>query len=126
MSRDQMTVEGGVTVALNESQVATVVRKAAAGSGLHGLLLAITSRAALTGLERQISGDSRYSRSLLRALLVLAAVPANGEPREVAEVAQEAELSPSTAYRYLQTWLASGVLEQNPRTRRYMRVLLEE
>jgi len=65
--------------------------------------------------------DQGYSRATLRALLVLAAFPADGTGRELTSVAKQLALSPSATHRYAVTWMAVGLLEQDPRSRRYRR-----
>ena len=50
---------------------------------------------------------------------MLASFPADGSATAVTEVAERLEMSPSTTHRYLSTLLAVGLLEQDPRTRRY-------
>ncbi len=67
--------------------------------------------------------DHQWSRSVLRSVLVLAACPADGSDSEITDIARATGLSPSTTHRYAQTWAALGLIEQDPRTRRYRRVL---
>ena len=59
------------------------------------------------------------SRSLLLGLLVFACFPRDGSGLAVSDVAARLEMSPSTTHRYMTTLLAVGLLEQDPRTRRY-------
>ena len=63
--------------------------------------------------------DARLSRSLLRGLSILTCFDAEGEPRGIVEVAQELDMSPSTAHRYALTLLRLGLLERSPHTRKY-------
>jgi IclR family pca regulon transcriptional regulator len=59
------------------------------------------------------------SRSLLMGLLVLASFPSDGSDLAVIDVAKRLEMSASTTHRYLTTLLSVGLLEQDPRSRRY-------
>jgi DNA-binding MarR family transcriptional regulator len=63
--------------------------------------------------------DARLSRSLLRGLSILTCFTDDGGPRGIVEVAEELEMSPSTAHRYALTLLALGLLERSPHTRKY-------
>jgi hypothetical protein len=63
--------------------------------------------------------DARLSRSLLRGLSLLTCFTDEGEPRGIVEVAQELDMSPSTAHRYALTLLALGLLDRSPHTRKY-------
>jgi hypothetical protein len=68
------------------------------------------------------AGDVRhYSLSAVRALAVLGAFSSDGSHRELKEVAKEIGLSESTTYRYINTWVLLGMLEQDPNTKRYRR-----
>jgi DNA-binding transcriptional ArsR family regulator len=107
-----------ITIELTRAQVDQVVRDSsgsdAVSSILHGL--------AEGGIESSypaLAASPRLSRSLLLGLLVLAAFPSDGEALAVSDVATRLELSPSTTHRYMTTLLAVGLLEQDPRSRRY-------
>jgi DNA-binding IclR family transcriptional regulator len=63
--------------------------------------------------------DTRLSRSLLSGLLVFAAFPADGGSLGNAQVARMLGMNPSTAHRYVSTFLELGMLERDPGTRRY-------
>jgi hypothetical protein len=109
-----------VTIALTDAQIAQV-RRAAAGGG--GGLSALFARledvpAAARAIEARREGGG-ISQSTLRALLLLGAFPRDGTYLTLAEVAGRVGLSPSTAHRYAITWVAVGVLEQEPVRRRY-------
>ncbi len=111
---------GGVSIALTDAQVEQVLREAAHRPQLASLLevsqLDALSRVALPLLE-----DANYSRSALRALLVLNALPPDGSERELTDLARQLAISPSTTHRYMHTWMALGLVEQDPRSRRYRR-----
>ena len=72
-------------------------------------------------LTRTLAGfdDTRLSRSLLSGLLVFAAFPPDGESRGNLEVARMLGMNPSTAHRYISTFLEVGLLERDAGTRRY-------
>jgi hypothetical protein len=63
--------------------------------------------------------DPRLSRSLVRGLSLLTCFPADGSGRGVVELAHEAGMSPSTAHRYASTLVELGLLERNPKSRKY-------
>jgi hypothetical protein len=116
----------GVSIALTDAQVEQVLREAS-GRSHHGSLLPeigevdVLSSAALALLQ-----DESCSRSALRALLVLNALPPDGSWRELTAIASELGLSPSTTHRYMHTWLALGLVERHPRSRRYRRTRVED
>jgi DNA-binding IclR family transcriptional regulator len=72
-------------------------------------------------LARTLAGldDTRLSRSLLLGLLVFAAFPTDGASRGNLEVARMLGMNPSTAHRYISTFLEVGLLERDAGTRRY-------
>jgi DNA-binding MarR family transcriptional regulator len=113
--------EPGVTIALTDSQVAEVVREAAGGVGLKRLMAGVSDLDELRRLVMPLLDDVKCSRSTFRALMVLVAFPADGSELDLTEVARRLDLSPSTTHRYISTWMAVGLLEQDPRTRRYRR-----
>jgi hypothetical protein len=96
------------------------MRVASSSTALSELLRGTGEPDALRSRLLLLLDDPRLSRSTCRALLVLLAF-SSGEPREVTEVASGIGLSASTAHRYARTWLALGLLEQDPATRRYRR-----
>ena len=108
-----------VTIELTSTQIERVVRGAAGVEGAPGSLHAMASHAAMTPRFRQLASSPRLSRSLLLGLLVLASFPADGRAMTVTDVAEALDMSPSTTHRYLATLLAVGLLEQDPRSRRY-------
>ncbi len=114
-----------MTITLTERQVARVVREVQGGSPLEALPDGLERLAGLRGALVPLLDDATYSRSTLRALLVLGAFPPDGGERELTDVAKQLDLSPSTTHRYIGTWMAVGLLEQHPRTRRYRRVMSE-
>lgn len=116
-----MSADREVTIALTEGQVAAVMRLASGPTGLARLLAEMSDFDAVCSVVLPRLDDATCSRSTLRALLVLAAFPANGIERELRDVARQLALSPSITHRYIGTWMVVGLLEQDPRTRRYRR-----
>ncbi len=100
------------------------MRAATDGADLIGLLAWAHSPEAVPGALGPLIEDSGYSRSTLRALLVLSAFPADGTLRSLSDVAKAVDCSPSTTHRYVGTWVAVGMLERDPDSRRYRRVML--
>ncbi len=109
----------GITIELTSAQIERVVRRASDGDGVSNLLGGLAGGAEMAPRYRALTESPRMSRSLLLGLLVLASFPANGDALAVTDVAARLDMSPSTTHRYLTTLLAVGLLEQDPRTRRY-------
>jgi IclR helix-turn-helix domain len=120
-----VSAERSVTITLTEWQVARIVREVTGDPGLVALPAGLDELSGLRGALQPLLDDAAYSRSTLRALLVLGAFPADGEERELTDVARQLDLSPSTTHRYIGTWMAVGLLEQHPRSRRYRRALAD-
>ncbi len=117
--------DGGVTVRLTAGQVRELVRDVSGAGGLARVLLGVGELEWVRGVVEPMLEDPGCSRGLLRALLVLVAFPADGGERELTEVAEELGLSPATTHRYVYSWSGVGLLVQDPRSRRYRRVLAE-
>lgn len=110
-----------VRIDLSDAQVAHVVRSTSAGSGLAAALARLADLSTLRHSVAPLLGNPQYSRSLLRGLLVLGSFPADGSERELTGVAAELEIPAGTTHRYIGTWLAVGLLDQDPASRRYKR-----
>lgn len=108
-----------ISIELTAAQIDQIVRAASEDDGVSGLLRGLRDRGALASRYRALSDSPRLSRSLLLGLLVLACFPADGSSLAVSDIAAQLGMSPSTTHRYLSTLLAVGLLEQEPRTRRY-------
>jgi hypothetical protein len=108
-----------VTLKLTDEQVAELTRAATDAHALHALLAGADDRDQLAETIQANYNDPRVSRSLLRGLAVLAAVPADGGERDLKSIANEVGLSKSTTHRYLTTWVRLGNLEQSPNSRAY-------
>lgn len=110
--------ENGISIELSKAQVGQVVREAAEDEGLLGLL-GVGLKPRKMKVTRATMDDPRFSRSLLRALMVLASYPADGSARSVSDVAKQLGMGISTAHRYTSTFAEVGVLERDPVSRRY-------
>lgn len=112
-------VSSAITIELTRPQVDRVVRAASEGSGVTSLLRGLARSDTLASRYESLADSPRLSRSLLLGLLVLASFPSDGGSLAVTDVATRLGMSPSTTHRYMTTLLAVGLLEQDPRTRRY-------
>ena len=110
-----------IVLALSDAQVSQVVLQASGDTTLAGPLSEIQDVDELRRIMVPLIDDLTYSRSTFRAVFVLAAFPPDGSERELTAVARALGLSPSTTHRYVRTWTALGLLEQNPDSRRYRR-----
>ena len=109
----------GISIELTSTQLERVVRRTTDTDTVSNLLRGLGERGTTATEFKELAKSPRMSRSLLLGLLVLACFPADGTALAVTDVAQRLEMSPSTTHRYLTTLLAVGLLEQDPRTRRY-------
>jgi DNA-binding transcriptional ArsR family regulator len=110
----------GITIELTRPQIDRVMRDASEGDGVSSLLRGLADSGTLASRYEALSESPRLSRSLLLGLLVLASFPNDRSSLAVTDVAAQLGMSPSTTHRYMSTLLAVGLLEQDPRTRRYM------
>jgi hypothetical protein len=111
-----------VTITLTRAQIARVVRGAAGDAGSALMLSALGDLQDFRNVLLARSEDASISRSTCRALLVLLSLSVNNSFHEVTEIAKQLGLSPSTTHRYIRTWVALGLLEQDPESRRYRRL----
>ncbi len=65
------------------------------------------------------ASDPRLSRSLLRGLSLLTCFGRDGAARGIVELAHDAGMSPSTAHRYASTLVELGLLQRDPKSRKY-------
>ena len=72
-------------------------------------------------LKSANAATHRMSRSLLVGLTIYASFPADGGSLGVHEIATRLDLTSSTTHRYLATLVAVGLINRDPRTRRYHR-----
>jgi IclR helix-turn-helix domain len=115
---DQSQMNSAITIELTRAQVDQIVRGRSKGDGVTTALHGLADRG-LMSTYPELSASPRLSRSLLLGLLVLACFPKDGGALAVTDVAASLGLSPSTTHRYMTTLLAVGLLEQDPRSRRY-------
>jgi hypothetical protein len=108
-----------MTLELSQAQVDQVVRVASGGRSISAALSGMLESP--ERLARTLEGfdDTRLSRSLLWGLLVFAAFPVDGSSLGNLEVARMLGMNPSTAHRYISTFLEVGLLERDADTRRY-------
>jgi DNA-binding MarR family transcriptional regulator len=106
-----------ITITLSRAQVKQVMRDAADEEGLTRLLGGIGALRLASDHERL--DDDRFSRSLLRGLMVLASFPPDGSARRVTDVARQLGLGASTTHRYAITLVELGLLERDPASRHY-------
>jgi DNA-binding MarR family transcriptional regulator len=118
-----MSMQRNVKITLTEWQLTAIMREVSGESVRAALPAGLEDLSRLHGALAPLLDDAAYSRSTLRALLVLGAFPANGSERELTDVARQLDLSPSTTHRYIGTWMAVGLLEQHPQSRRYRRAV---
>jgi hypothetical protein len=109
----------GISIELTSTQLERVVRRTTDTDTVSNLLRGLAERGTTVDHFKDLAKSPRMSRSLLLGLLVLAGFPGDGTALAVTDVATRLEMSPSTTHRYLTTLLAVGLLEQDPRTRRY-------
>jgi hypothetical protein len=114
--------EDAVTIELSKAQIDRVVREAGKDGGLLGLLGGLEDLVGFRASPAQLD-DPRLSRSLLRGLMVLASIDPDGAGRQVTDVARELELGASTTHRYVSTLVEVGLLERDPESREYRRVV---
>jgi DNA-binding MarR family transcriptional regulator len=107
-----------ISIELTRSQVDQIVRGSSDADGVAGALRGLADRGLASNYDA-LASSPRLSRSLLLGLLVLACFPTDGDALAVTDVAGKLDLSPSTTHRYMTTLLAAGLLEQDPRSRRY-------
>jgi DNA-binding MarR family transcriptional regulator len=110
--------ENGVSIELSKAQINRVIREAAHDASVADsrILEQLDVDAFNTRLD-----DVRFSRSLLRGLMVLAAFPTDGSDRAVTDVAKQLGMGVSTTHRYAATFVEVGLLERDPVSRRYRR-----
>ena len=111
--------DSGITIELTSTQIDRVLRRASDSDGVCGPAARPRRASSHAPHFRELAESPRLSRSLLLGLLVLASFPADGDALAVTDVAGRLDMSPSTTHRYITTLLAVGLLEQDPRTRRY-------
>jgi hypothetical protein len=110
-----------VMLELTSSQVGSVVAQSAGSSTTLAALLTAVAESGAEAAKLLAAVDVDYSRSTLRAVLLLSVLPADGSFMDLAQVASRLDTNKSTTHRYLKTWIALGLVEQDADTRRYRR-----
>jgi hypothetical protein len=117
-----MTETRDIAITLTIDQIAQVVHESADAGPLERILAGLDSMEELRRVVLALLGQGhKYSRSALRSLLVLTALPLDGTECELTEIADATGLATSSLHRYLKTWKAVGIVEQDPQSRRYRR-----
>lgn len=115
-----------ISITLSRSQVNQVLRQSGREQGVAGALSGLTDHDRLAEAYRSIDHDGpQLSRSLLIGLLVFNCFPEDGRTLGINELAGILGLGTSTAFRYIATLVAAGLLERDPKTRRYYRASAE-
>jgi DNA-binding MarR family transcriptional regulator len=111
-----------ISITLSRSQVNQVLLQARQEEGVAGALSGLTDHARLAEAYRSIDKDGPLiSRSLLTGLIVFSCFPEDGRTLGINELAGILGLGTSTTFRYVTTLVAAGLLERDPKTRRYYR-----
>jgi DNA-binding MarR family transcriptional regulator len=111
-----------VLIKLSDEQIDQVIREAPPGRGRAAILAKVSELQELRNTLTPLLDSGEYSRATLRSLLVLGTFPPDGSERELRHVARELRMSPSATHRHIRTWVAVGLLTQDPQSRRYRRV----
>jgi hypothetical protein len=114
--------EQAITIELSAAQVDRVVREAGRDGSLLDLVGGIEDLVGFRASPAQLD-DLRFSRSLLRGLMVLASLPPDGASRQVTDVARELGMGASTTHRYMSTFVEVGLLEREEVSREYRRAV---
>jgi DNA-binding transcriptional ArsR family regulator len=116
--------ETTICLELDSAQINQIIQAAGEGGSL-ALHLSQLLDGPLDEIPAQLD-SIRFSRSLVLGLLTFAAFPDDGSYLGVLDIARRLGLNPSTAHRYISTLLAVGLIERDPRTRRYRRAGVEQ
>ena len=119
-SRSEPEIWVPISLGQAERIVQQVVGSEGTGSSLVRLLLALggRDRVVMADLLNDPQVNNRLmSQNVIVSLLVLSAL--HGGERRVTDIADDLGISRATAVRYLKTWVAVGILEQDRSSRRY-------
>jgi hypothetical protein len=125
--RASPSASGKVLIELSASQVNQVLRGTSQAGSLAALFSGHSDLAdALVENQPALRGydgfdNSKISRSLLQALLILSTLPADESYIGIHEICELVGSNPSTVHRYLTTWLLAGWVDRDPGTRKYRR-----
>jgi len=109
-----------VEITLTPAQVAQVIRGAAPETLVDPFDAELGDRWLRDRLGPMLSGGC-YSIVTVRAVLTLLTIPKHKDGVAVRRLAEQLGLAPSTTLRYVNTWQALGMVDQDPETRRYRR-----
>lgn len=112
-----------VPISLGQAErvVQQIISSDGPGASLVRVLLALggQDRVEMTDLLKDPEFNDRHiSQNLIVSLVVLSAFHGDAE-RRMTDVAPELGISKTTTVRYLKSWIAVGILEQDRATRRY-------
>lgn len=112
-------MDDAISIKLNRAQVSHVLHQARGETGIATALSGLADNDKLAQVYDSIDDVPKLSRSLLTGLFVLRCFPEDGSSLRVKEVADIIGTKPSNAFRYMATLVAAGLLERDPKTRRY-------
>ena len=103
----------GITIELTPSQIDHVILGATGAGNMSVLLSGQIDMQKMFARRTELLGDPNISRSLMRALLILAALHADESYIGVVELSNKLKMSPSTTHRYLTTFVLAGLVERS-------------
>ncbi len=117
-----------LSITLNKGQVARLLRDARAHEETQAVILGLGPPAELLLAAQKLMDDAhdRYPRSLVRGMVIFASFPADGKLCSVTELARRLKMSSSGVHRYIMTLVELGLLERDPKSRKYRRPTLVE
>jgi hypothetical protein len=114
--------ERPIAVELSRSQIQEIVRAASQRAG-GGSLFAVLRESSRIDISAVARTNPKLSSSLLTGLAVLGVFPRDGSSLSNTEVARALNIGANTAYRYVATLRAVGLVRRDPSTRRYSSAL---
>jgi hypothetical protein len=114
--------ERPIAIELSRSQVGEVIRAASKGAG-GGSPFKVLRESSRIDVAAVAGTNPKLSSSLLTGLAVLGVFPCDGSSLSNTEVARALGIGVNTAYRYVATLRAVGLVVRDPSTRRYSSVL---
>lgn len=123
MAAENLMQQVGASIVLTDAQVAHVTREISDGASARAFVAGLADAENVQVSAQPLLSDPRLAQSLVRAALVLATSPADGSEPDFKDIASQFEWSQSSTHRYVVTWTALGVLEQNPDSHKYRRAV---
>lgn len=108
-----------VLLALAPDQVLEIVEQGSEGGSVAAAVGGLAPLSYMAQLVDDEEPDRRLSRSLLRGIMAIAVFKERDEAKGVLQIASQLGMSGSTTHRYLNTLVEAGLLERDPRTRKY-------